>query len=64
MEQEDIGFGVKMTRVRYQFEADGRTHRDVHSVLPSIAARWDTGDSIHIVYLPDRDFDSAIISTS
>jgi hypothetical protein len=53
-----------MTRVRYQFEADGRTHRDVHSVLPSIAARWDTGDSIHIVYLPDRDFDSAIISTS
>ena len=64
MEKEDIAFDVKMTRVRYEFEADGRLHRDVDSVLPSIAARWDPGDSIHILYQADRDYESVIISTS
>lgn len=53
-----------MTRVRYEFEADGRVRRDVDSVLPSIAARWDPGDSIHILYRADRDYESMIISTS
>jgi hypothetical protein len=30
----------------------------------AIAERWDPGDSIHIVYLPHRDYASAIVSTS
>ena len=64
MEKEDTGFDLKMMRVRYEFEADGAMHRGVHSVLMSIAERWDPGDSIHIVYLPDRDYASAIVSTS
>ena len=64
MEKEVIAFDVKMTRVRYEFEADGRVRRDVDSVLPSVAARWDPGDSIHILYHADRDYESMIISTS
>jgi hypothetical protein len=64
MEKEVIAFDVKMTRVRYEFEADGRLRRDVDNVLPSIAARWDPGDAIHVLYLPGRDYESMIISTS
>jgi serine/threonine protein kinase len=64
MEKEVTPFDVKMMRVRYEFEADGAVHRDVHSVLMAIAERWDPGDSIHIVYLPHRDYASAIVSTS
>lgn len=63
MENEKIGFEVSTTRVRYEFEADGRLHRDVDSVLPTIAARWDRDDTIHILYRPDHDYDSVIIST-
>ena len=64
MEKEKIGFEVTTTRVRYEFEADGRTHRDADSVLPTIAVRWDAGDYIHILYRPDNDYDSIIISTN
>lgn len=35
MEKKNIAFKVKMTRVRYEFEAGGRIHRDVDSVLPT-----------------------------
>jgi hypothetical protein len=64
MEKESTDFDLKMMRVRYEFEADGAVRRDVHSVLMAIAERWDPGDSIHIVYLPHRDYASAIVSTS
>jgi serine/threonine protein kinase len=64
MDKEEIAFDLKMLRVRYEFEADGAVHRGVHSVLMAIAERWDPGDSIHIVYLPNRDYASAIVSTS
>jgi hypothetical protein len=33
-------------------------------VLPAIAEHWDRGDQIQILYIPDRDFDSVIVSTS
>ena len=33
-------------------------------VLSAIAEHWDAGDSIQILYIPDRDYDSVIISTS
>jgi serine/threonine protein kinase len=61
---EDVAFDVKLTRVRYEFEADGRTHRDADQVLTSIADRWDRGTEIHILYIPERAYDSVIISTS
>jgi serine/threonine protein kinase len=64
MELEDVAFDVQITRVRYEFEVDGRLFRDADQVLTSIANRWDRGTAIQILYMPDRDYDSAIISTS
>jgi serine/threonine protein kinase len=60
---KDVGFGVKHAKVRYEFEADGHTHRDSDLVLPVIADRWDRGAIIQILYLPERDYESVIIST-
>jgi serine/threonine protein kinase len=59
---EDGGFGVKYSRVRYEFQADGRTQRGSDVVLPVIADRWREGEQVEILYLPDRSYDSVIIS--
>jgi hypothetical protein len=64
MVTEKTAFDEKITRVRYEFEVDGRRHRGSDQVLPQIAERWDPGDPIQILYLPGRDCDSVIISTS
>ncbi|MGQ0702686.1 MAG: serine/threonine protein kinase [Gemmatimonadales bacterium] len=64
MTQEKTAFDEKLTRVRYEFEADGMRHRGSDQVLPAIAERWDPGDTIQILYLPEQDYDSVIISTS
>jgi serine/threonine protein kinase len=61
---EKIEFDQHLARVSYQFEADGRTHRDVDQVLPVIADRWRPGDRVQILYIPDRDYDSVIVSTT
>jgi hypothetical protein len=63
-QDEKIGFDEKLTRVRYEFEAGGRRRRGSDQVLPAIAEHWERGDPIQILYLPDRDFDSVIISTT
>jgi serine/threonine protein kinase len=59
---ESLGFDVKISRVRYEFMADGRVHRGSDLVLPVIADRWRAGDRIEILYLPQRNYDSVIIS--
>lgn len=64
MSLEDVAFDVKMTRVRYEFELNGRTFRDSYQVLTSIANRWDRGSPIQILYDPEDDYDSIIVSTS
>jgi serine/threonine protein kinase len=64
MTLEPFAFETSLTRVRYEFEADGETHRDSDQTLPSIAGRWDVGTSIQVLYLPDERYDSVIISTS
>jgi serine/threonine protein kinase len=64
MSLEDIAFDVKMTRVRYEFELNGRMFRDSDQVLTSIANRWDRGSPIQILYDPEDDYDSIIVSTS
>jgi serine/threonine protein kinase len=64
MTLEDIAFNIKITRVRYEFEIDGRLRRDSDQVLTSIANRWDRGTPIQILYTPARDYDSVIVSTS
>lgn len=63
IELVDTAFGEKLARVKYEFEADGVLHRDADQVLPISADRWRAGDRIQILYLPDRGYDSAIIST-
>ncbi len=62
--REQVEFGAKLVRVRYEFEADGSRRRGSDQVLPLLAERWDVGDTIQVLYLADRDFDSVIISTS
>jgi hypothetical protein len=56
---EDVGFGVKLTRVRYEFTADGQKWRGSDLTLPVIADRWRAGDRIEILYM-GRNYDSMI----
>ena len=59
---ENVGFDVKMARVHYEFGADGQVRRDADMTLRVIADRWRVGDRVEVLYLPDRDYDSAIVS--
>jgi hypothetical protein len=61
--EEDVGFQVKLTRVRYEFEADGRIRRGSDLTLPVIADRWRAGERIEILYRPNRDYDSMIATS-
>lgn len=63
LSREAIELGAKLTRVRYEFEADGARHRGSDWYLPSIAERWEVGDAIDVLYLPHDDYDSVIVST-
>ena len=57
---EDVGFEVKLSRVRYEFMADGEVRRGSDLTLPVIADRWRVGDRIEVLYIPARDYDSMI----
>jgi hypothetical protein len=59
---EDLAFGAKLSRVRYEFQVAGRTHRGSDTVLPFIADRWREGERIEILYIPERSYDSVIVS--
>ena len=52
---------MKLTRVRYEFTADGAPRRGSDLVLPPIADRWRAGD-IEVLYLSERGYDSVIVS--
>ena len=60
---EKTAFEATSARVSYQFELDGVLHRDTDQVLPVIAGRWQPGDRIQILCIPEHDYDSVIIST-
>jgi serine/threonine protein kinase len=62
VELQETAFDEKLARVGYEFEADGHTHRDSDTVLPGIADRWQPGDQIPVLYLPERDYDSVIVA--
>ena len=64
MVKRDIGWGEHLMRVRYEFEADGRLHRGSDDVLAFVAELWEPGDTVQILYLPDADCESLIISTA
>jgi hypothetical protein len=61
-EIQGLPFDEKIARVTYQFDVEGQLKRDSDTVLPAIADRWQPGDRVPILYLPDRDFDSVIIA--
>jgi serine/threonine protein kinase len=62
MEIEKLPFDEKITRVSYEFEADGGVRRDSDTVLPAIANRWKVGDRIPVLYMANRDYDSVIVA--
>jgi serine/threonine protein kinase len=64
IEKEKLPFESSISRVSYEFDADGELHRDSDTVLPMIAGRWQPGDRIQILYVPELDYDSVIISAS
>lgn len=49
--------------VTYEFEADGHRHRGVDKVPPNLSRLWHAGDTVQVLYLPERDYDSIVIST-
>jgi hypothetical protein len=51
---------VKLSRVRYEFLADGELHRGSDLTLPVVADRWRVGDRIEVLYIPARGYDSMI----
>ncbi len=63
MESENVGFETKLTRVKYQFEVGGRVIRSSDTAMPEVAERWQPGEAVEILYLPDRDYDSVIAAT-
>ena len=60
--EEEVAFGVKLSRVRYEFEAGGRAQRGSDLTLPVIADRWRAGDRIEILYMPERNYDSVMVT--
>ncbi len=64
MQDAKDDMGTKLSRIRFQWEVDGRLHRDSDEVLARIADKWLVGDQVQILYLPDAGYDSLIISTS
>jgi hypothetical protein len=61
MEPQEMAFDEKLMRVSFQFTVDGRLYRDSDTVLPVVSDRWQPGDQIPILYLPERDCDAVIV---
>jgi hypothetical protein len=61
MQDEKVEFNVKMTRVRYEWEADGQVRRDSDEAFASLSDRWRAGDQVEILYDPARRYDSVIV---
>ena len=62
MEPQEMAFDEKLVRVSFQFTVDGRLYRDSDTVLPVVSDRWQQGDQIPILYLPERDCDAVIVA--
>jgi len=56
------GFDVKLTRVRYEFQGGSRMQRGSDLTLPVVADRWRVGGRIEILFLPERNYDSVIVT--
>jgi hypothetical protein len=61
---EQTAFAEKIALVSYEFEADGARHRGADRVLQVIANRWQPGDRVQVLFVPEAEYDSVIVSTS
>jgi len=62
MQDGTDNWGIKISRVRYEWQADGHSHRDSNDVQRVISDKWRVGDQVQILYLPDHGYDSLVIS--
>lgn len=53
IELEPAPFGTRMARVRYEYVAGARTHRDADTLRPVVADKWRAGDAIWILHADD-----------
>ncbi len=51
-------------QVTYEFDHAGATHRGVDTIIPAVARRWQPGDVIELLVLPERNHDSIIITST
>jgi len=51
-------------QVTYEFVHAGATRRGVDTVIPAVAGRWQPGDVIELLVLPERNHDSIIITST
>ena len=63
MQDAKDDMGLKISRIRYQWQVDGQFHRGADEVLATRSDKWLVGDQIQILYLPNENFDSLVIST-
>jgi hypothetical protein len=61
MQDLKVEFELKLTRVRYEWDADGTVHRDSDETFTWISDKWRVGDRIRILYLPHAGYDSVIV---
>ena len=62
METETTSFGNKESKVSYDFVVDGEVYRNADRVPQSIAERWAPGDHVTVLYIPEENHDSVIVS--
>ncbi|MDC0670601.1 serine/threonine-protein kinase [Nannocystis radixulma] len=51
-------------QVTYEFIHAGATRRGVDTIIPAVAGRWQPGDVIELLVLPERNYDSIIITST
>jgi hypothetical protein len=52
----------QLTKVSYEFEADGQVHRASDQILRSSEVRLNPGEEIRVLYMPDSGYDSMILA--
>jgi hypothetical protein len=62
METETTSMGTKVAKVSYDFMVDGEMYRNADRIPANIAERWATGDRIRVLYIPEENYDSIILS--
>jgi len=62
--QVQINTSYEWLEVTYEFTLDGVTHRGADTMFPAVARLWQAGDEVELLVLPDREFDSIIVSST